>query len=115
MRRCLSAPVRRVPGHPPGRIQHAAQAKQVRPRIDAAAAGLFWRHVLRSSGNDSGSREAGVIDGTSQPEVGQQREFDCALVISVPMNQLLLSGVEKRAFWKRQIDASPNSAVGLAK
>ena len=60
-------------------VENAAQAEQVGAVIDGLAAGLFWRHVLRSPGNDATLGQAGVVDSAGEAEVGQLHPFHAVL------------------------------------
>ena len=53
------------------RIQDAAETEQVGAVIDGLAAGLLGGHVLRRAGDDARLRQAGVVHGPRQPEVGE--------------------------------------------
>ncbi len=51
-------------------VQHAAQAEQVRAVIDRFAPGLFRGHVLRRADQDAALRQAGMVRGPGQAEIG---------------------------------------------
>ena len=51
-------------------VQHAAEAEQVGPLVDRLAPGLLRRHVHRRAGDEPALRQAGVVGGAGQAEVG---------------------------------------------
>ena len=57
-------------------VDCSAQCEEVGSRVDGLAARLFRRHVLRRSGDHTALGEAGVVDGASQPEVGELDALD---------------------------------------
>ena len=52
------------------RVEHAAEAEQIRLLVDRLAAPLFGCHVLRRADDDSVLGEAGIIGSPREPEVG---------------------------------------------
>jgi hypothetical protein len=52
-------------------VEHAAEAEQVRPVVNGLAHGLLRRHVQRRAGDKAALRQAGVVGGAGQAEVGQ--------------------------------------------
>ena len=57
----------------------AAQAEQVGAVVDRLAAGLLGGHVLRRAGHDAALRQAGVVGGAGQAEVGELDPLDAVL------------------------------------
>ena len=60
-------------------IQHAPQAEQVGAVVGRLALRLLGRHVLRRSRHHAALRLAGIVDGPSQPKVGDLDPFDAVL------------------------------------
>ena len=62
--------------------------------VDRLAAGLLGRHVLRRAGHDAALRQAGVVDGAGQTEIGELDPLDAVLQqdvrrLDVAMHQAL--------------------------
>ncbi len=57
-------------------VAHAAPPEPIAAVINGLAASLFGRHVLRSTGDNSGSRQAGIVGGSSQTEVRDLNSLD---------------------------------------
>ena len=51
-------------------VEHAAEAEQVGPLVERLALGLLRGHVHRRAGDDAALRNAGVVGGPGQAEVG---------------------------------------------
>ena len=51
-------------------VEHAAEAEQVGPVIERIALGLLGGHVHRRPGHHAATRQAGVVGGAGQAEVG---------------------------------------------
>ena len=54
-------------------VQHAAEAEQVGPLVELLPEGLLRGHVHRRAGNKAALRDAGVVGGAGQAEVGDLR------------------------------------------
>ena len=82
------------------RVEHCAQTEQVTASIHGFAASLFGGHVERRAGDDSCASDTGVVDGSSEPEVGEHDFLDADLQqniggFHIAMNQSLsMSGRE---------------------
>ena len=69
--RTASVPFARNGGRPADhRVEHAAEAEQVGPVVERLPLGLLRGHVHRRAGDDAALREAGVVGGAGQAEVG---------------------------------------------
>ena len=76
------------------RVQHAAQAEQIRPTIEWFALGLLRRHIHRRARHDARLRQAGVVSGPRQTEVGDLDSLDAVFQqdvgrLDVAMNEAL--------------------------
>ncbi len=60
-------------------VKHPAEAKQIGAMIDRVALGLFRGHVLRSACHNVRVRNAHVVDGPSQTEIGDLYSLDAVL------------------------------------
>ena len=58
------------------RVQDTAETEQIRTFINGVSIGLLRCHVLRCFGHNSALRQAGIIDGSSQSEVGDANSGD---------------------------------------
>ena len=58
------------------RVQHTAEPKQIAASVDRFAANLFGRHVVRRAGMKAAASQTGVVVGSGQTKIGQQRSID---------------------------------------